>query len=93
MEHGLRGKWGYFADLSGSKQWLLARKDSAIRELAALRDGAKDPVTKDRLRRELLPWEHFGEREYLRYPLPDPWSHHWPPGAWDGWDPTQDRAE
>jgi hypothetical protein len=90
LEHGLRGKWGYFSDLSGSKQYLLARKDSAIKELEALRDSAQDPVTKDRLRRELLPWEHFSEREFLRYSLPDPWSHHWPPGAWDGWDPTQD---
>jgi len=90
LERGLRGKWGYFADLSGSKQWLLARKDSAIKELAASRDAAKNPVTRDRLRREIVPWEHFGEREHLRYSLPEPFTHHWPPGAWAGWDPTQD---
>lgn len=79
LEHALREQPGFIADLGGSKQTLLAYKDDALATLAALRDAACDPVTRARLARETIPWEHFGERPYLRYALPDRFAHHWPP--------------
>ncbi|MHB9109550.1 MAG: DUF4838 domain-containing protein [Armatimonadota bacterium] len=79
LERGIRGKPGYIADLGGSTQYLLSQKDRALAELRRLIDDTTDSVTRDRLQRELIPWEHFGERPYLRASLPEPFTHHWPP--------------
>jgi len=84
LERGIRGQYGYIADLGGSTQYLLSRKEDALAELQRLIDSAHDPVTRDRLRRECVAWEHFGERPYLRATLPEPFTHHWPPGHFAG---------
>jgi len=78
LERALRGQPGYIADLGGSQQALLARKDECLAELSRLIAAAADPVTRDRLTRETAAWEHFGERAYLRATLPEPFRHHWP---------------
>jgi len=84
LEHGIRGKPGYIADLGGSTQYLLEQKERSLAELTRLIAAAADPVTRDRLQRELIPWQHFGERPYLRGSLPEPFTHHWPPGQFRG---------
>jgi hypothetical protein len=84
LERGIRGQPGYIADLGGSTQYLLSQKEGALAELRRMIDNTADPVTRDRLRRELVPWEHFGERPYLRASLPEPFIHHWPPGHFAG---------
>ncbi|MHB0935550.1 MAG: DUF4838 domain-containing protein, partial [Armatimonadota bacterium] len=53
LERGIRRKPGYIADLGGSTQYLLSQKDAALAELRRLIDDTTDPVTRDRLQREL----------------------------------------
>lgn len=78
LERGLAGKGGYIADDSGSRQWLLENRPKAVEKLAATLASVKDEEIRERIRREIIPWEHFGERAFLRCRLPDAYARHWP---------------